>query len=993
MKIIKRILWVITLIVLTIIALTFFYKDTLVKRFVDNYNKNLNVTIAYKDVDLSIFKRFPHATINIKELSIINKDIATNDTLFTSETVSLAMNIEELFKKKDEKIILKEILIDNANLNLIVTKDGASNFDIHNLNETDKIKDTTNTGFNIDLKKYQITNTNISYKNTLDDTYVNITELNHNGSGDFSTNTTDFITKTTLEKMTATVGNLRYELPSKTNIDANLGINSKNSKITFNEVNISNANLKITKDSSIKSSTKVKPVEAKETDSKFTFDLKKYAFINSAIRYESKNDKIIFDAIGLNHNGNGTFENNEMDLTTKTFAKSISIKVGDVTYLNKAKIDLDAVLGIDFDKLKFILKKNKGKVNDLDLVFDGFVDVNDFNQEMDIKFHSPKAQFKSILSLIPNAYSSNFNDVTANGIAAVNGRINGINSAKEFPKYNIHIKTTDASFKYPNLPKEVQNITFDGAIVSTSTNNDVFLDIKKSKFTIDKDTFEIIGKITKLITNPTVDASFKGTLNLDNLTKAYPIKLDNDLTGVLTANFTTKADQHSINTNQFNKIKTNGTASLKGFTYNGKDIAKPIHIKAASIKFKTNQILLTNFDAKTGESDIKATGKLNNLFAFLFNDKKLKGNFNVSANLFKVSDFLIDETKNNSLSKTSDSKSLKIPAFLDVNTNLTAKKVIYDNLVLEDVSGNMKLKNQTAIISNSKAKMLDGNITFNGNIDTKKEPAIFDLDLNIDKFDIANSFKTLETFQKLVPIAKALKGKYNSSFKIKGFLNDDFIPNINSINGEAFAKLFVKEFDENATSLLNELTSKLKFIDLSKIDLSKLETILKFANGNVAVQPFDLKYKDITMHISGSHGFDKSLKYNLQMDVPAKHLGDKAVNLLSKLTNINKDTIKIPLTTFIGGTITKPNVNVDVKSALKILALKVIEYQKAELLNQVNETVNQTVDDILSNTGIDSIIPPGIDSIINPKDIINGGVKDVLDDLLGGKKKDSVGKN
>ncbi len=870
MKIIKRIFWVVILLIGVIVTLVFFYKERLIKDFVANYNKNLNVVIAYNDVDLSLFKRFPHANITISDLRIVNKEPLKNDTMFYAKKVYLAMNIEELFKKSNEKITIKDIQIDRAKLNLWVDKNGLSNYDIHTINTS---------------------------KNKLEN-------------------------------------------------------ESKNNN--------------------------------------FKFNINEYELINSDITYNNKQSEILIDLKNVNHKGSGDFSASKMDLKTKTTAKEFTVKAGKVAYLNKTKIDLDAVLGIDFNELKFTLKDNKIKLNDLNLVFDGFIDINDTNQEYDITFHSPKANFKSVLSLVPSAYSSSFNGVTASGIADVRGEVNGFNSATAFPKYNIHIKTDNASFKYPDLPKVVKNISFDGAIVNTTEKNNVFLDVKKLKFTIDKDTFETKGKITNLVNNPTIDAVFKGTLNLENLTQAYPIKLDKKLTGILKADFATRTNKQAIEKNKFEEIKANGTASLEQFSYNGKDVANPIYIKNASIKFNERNILLTDFDAKTGKSDLKATGEIDNMYAFLFDDKNLKGNFKVTSNNFIVSDFLVDENKTtpSKTKKTQEIEALKIPKFLDVVSQMTAKKVIYDNLVLENVSGTMKLKDQKAILTNTKAKMLGGKIAFNGNIDTKNTPSHFDLNLKVEEFDIANSFQTLETFQKLVPIAKTLKGKYNTSFNIKGNLNNDFSPNIASVSGDAIAQLLVNNLNNTSLPLLNELTSSLKFIDLKDVNLSKLKTAITFKNGNVVVKPFDLKYKDMVLRISGSHGFDKSLKYNLTMDVPAKYLGTEAVNLLSKLTNNNKDTIKIPLSTSINGTILKPQVQVNFKQAINKLAIKVVKYQKQELQNQVTGKVTDAIGDILSNNGIDSILPVSKDSTKNPvKDILNGGINDAINGIFGKKKK------
>jgi len=879
MKILKRISIGIIILIVIAITLVYVYKDTLIKRVVENYNKNYNITIDYEDTDLSLFKKFPNANLAINNLSIVNDDM--KDTLFVAKKVYLAMNLEDLFKNSDEKIIIKDLLIEDSELNLLVNKDGLSIYDVKKISETSNITNSNN-------------------------------------------------------------------------------------------------------------------IEKEKSNNKFTIDIKKYELVNSNIIYKNAQSDILLELNGIDHTGNGDFSASNLDLVTLTKINELTVASGKIKYFNKAKIELDAILGIDLENLKFTFKENKVKINDLALVFNGFLGINENSQNYNIDFNAPNANFKNILSLIPSAYSSNFSGVSATGIANVNGFFKGELSQSSFPKYKIHINTKKASFKYPDLPKSVTDINFNGFIASNTSKNNLFLDVQDLKFTIDKDTFETNGKITNLTINPTVDANFKGTLNLESLTKAYPIKMDKDLKGLLKANFSTQADKNSVTNNQFDKIKTNGTASLSNFSYSGKDIANPIHIKNAAIKFKTNNIQLTNFDAKTGKSDIKAKGNLDNLFAFIFDEKDLKGNFNVTANNFVISDFLTEDSNatndsntKNKLNNSNATESLKIPDFLDITTQFTAKRVVYDNLELKNVSGLMTLKNQKATLKNTKAKMLDGQVVFNGDVNTKPTPAVFDMDMNIDKFDIGNSFKTLETFKSIVPIAKALQGKYNTTFKLKGKLDDKFSPDLKTLSGNAFAQLFVNNVDKNSLPLISELNSNLNFIDFSKLDLSKLKTHLSFNDGKVSVKPFAIKYQGMTMHISGSHGFDKTLQYNLKMDVPAKHLGTEAVNLLSKLTNISKDTIKIPLSTIINGTMLKPTVKVNFKQAISQLAIKVIEYQKQELTNQVTDKVNDVISDILTNNGLGGNADPKDNSTKdstnqNPKDILNNGVKDGVKDILGG---------
>ncbi len=864
-KLFKRISIFVVLLFALLLLLPFLLKDTLIKKYVALLNKDYNIQISYTDVNLSLIKHFPSATLAIDNLLITTEKPFEGDTLLFSKSVFLDINIQDAFNKKAEKTTIKELTFDNALVQLMVNKQGVNNYTIQK-----KIKQSKN---------------------------------------------------------------------------------------------ISNA----------------EPI---------TFDIAKYTLTNSTILFDDAQSKTFLKLKNINHNGSGDFSSEASDLITKTTVQDFTFKQNGIAYFNKANLDLDAVLGIDFNDNKYTFKENTAKINDLALTFKGFVKVSDKAVDTDISFQSPKANFKSLLSLIPSAYASNFKGVTANGIANVSGFVKGKSSDTETPQYEVHVSTNNARFKYPDLPKAVENIHFKGAIVNKSKANNAFLKIENMTFRIDKDVFETKGKISNLTSNPLFDTAFKGTLNLANLTQAYPIQLDTKLTGILKADFTTYADQKAIENNNFNKIKTNGVASLQDFSYNGKDVAKPIHVKNATVNFNNTTTHLTAFDAKTGDSDIKATGTIENLYGFLFNDKNLKGNFKVTSENFLVADFLTDDTASDS-ENSSTTESLKIPKFLDVTSHMTAQKVVYDQVEMKNVSGIMILKNQQAILKNVKASMLQGDVAFNGLVNTQVAPSLFDVDMKIDGFNIASSFTQLETFQKLIPIATALKGSYNSAFKIKGNLNDDFSLNINSIDGNALAQLFVKNLNTNLP-LFTALGSQLQFLDVTKLNLDKLKTALTFKNGRVEVKPFDVKYKDITMHVSGNHGFDKTLAYDVTMDLPAKYLGNDAVNLLATLTDAVKDTIRIPLKALINGSINKPNVQANIKQAMKALVVKVAKYQKDKLLNEATNQANDAINEVLENNGIsiakDSTATPNTTSP-SAGGIIKDAAGSILGGLLGGKKK------
>ncbi|WP_452231018.1 MULTISPECIES: AsmA family protein [unclassified Lacinutrix] len=752
-----------------------------------------------------------------------------------------------------------------------------------------------------------------------------------------------------------------------------------------------------------------------EGDSSFSFDIKDYAINNSAFTYLDEKSNITFYITELNHSGKGTFSGEVSELDTNTEAR-VSLKLDSTEYLSNNTIKLDALIDLDLENNKYTFKENKAVINQLPLAFQGFIQMVDEGQNIDISFENSGSDFKDFLAIIPKEYSKNIENVATTGTFKVKGIIKGLSSDTTIPHLDINIASNNASFKYPDLPKSVQNIIINASVKNDDGNVDnTYIDIKTLNFKIDEDIFKSSATLKNITKNMFVNADIDGVLNLANITKAYPVTLEKELSGILKAKLNTSFDMNALETNAYQRIKNNGTVSITDFIFSGEDIVNPIHISKADITFHPGTVSLNNFDARTGTSDINATGTINNLLGFLLSDGKLKGDFNVKSNTFAVDDFMVAETETASKNKTTSSEeSLKIPAFLDCTIKADAKTVLYDNLTLKNVKGNLKIKDEQATLENLTSNLFDGDIAVSGLVDTKSKTPLFNMNLGIANFDISESFKGLELLQSLAPIAKVLQGKLNTTINLSGALDEHFSPDLASVSGNALAELLTTDISSETAPLLSKLNGAFSFIDFDKLDLKDLKTKLEFKDGKVNVKPFDIKYKDINITVDGSHGFDKSMAYNAVLQVPAKYLGSEINQLIGKINDPAADKITIPVTAIIGGTFSAPTVKTDLTSGITNLTKQLIEIEKQKLLNQGTQQLQDLIGDALGGTKpkTDSTKTQNSNPIKNVlNDIIGGntantnntdstntettptkptvedGVKDILGGLFGGKKK------
>ena len=749
------------------------------------------------------------------------------------------------------------------------------------------------------------------------------------------------------------------------------GISSKNGiiNILFNKDGLGNFDIAL------------KNAEDKKDDSKsdpLSLKIKEYSIENFRFKYFDERSKIKLVIDSLNHSGTGDFAASKLDLVTKSTAK-VSLDMDKTNFMNKVPLTLNATLGIDTEKQLYTFLENKALINQLPLEFNGSIQILETGQQYDLSVKTPSSDFKNFLGLIPSAYSGSLANVKTTGEFSVAGFAKGLYSDTTVPKFNIAIASNNASFQYPDLPKSVRNIVIDTKIINeTGILNDTYVNLDKLSFAIDQDVFNAKANIKNVVENPLVDAQLNGVVNLANLSKAYPIKLDKPLSGILKADVKTKFDMASVEKSQYQNIDNSGNISVTGFKY-ADDKGKTFNINNAMVQFNPSRVNLQQFNATTGKSDLSVTGVLDNFYGFMFKNQELKGNFNMESNQLSVADFM-SESEPAKTTTAKPTEAMKIPAFLNCTLTAKANTVLYDNLVLKNVSGKVIIKDEKATLENVKTSIFGGNIGVAGNVSTKGTTPTFDVDLNMAGVDIAQTFTQLDMLKSIAPIAGVINGKLNSTINVTGNLTKEMTPDLKTVNGNLKSQLLSTTVNASNSTLLSTLDNNLKFIDLTKLNLNDLKASMTFKNGQVQLNPLDLKYQDVKLQLSGTHGFDQSLSYNMKFDVPAKYLGAEANNLLAKLTPAEANKLEnIPINAMVTGNFKNPKISTDMKSAITNLTTQLVKQQKDKLVTQGTNALGN-----LLNGGKKDTTKT---KTTTPKEDIKTKVSDGLKDLFGKKKK------
>ena len=142
---------VIGFLIILMIAVPFVFKGKIAAIARKSANNAVNAKVDFADVDLSLFRHFPHLNVSLKNLTVTGIGDFANEKLIQADALSTSINLSSLWKSS---MSISEIYIDKPIISLKVNKAGKSNWDIVKSDST-KVE-TKKSSANIDLEKIHI---------------------------------------------------------------------------------------------------------------------------------------------------------------------------------------------------------------------------------------------------------------------------------------------------------------------------------------------------------------------------------------------------------------------------------------------------------------------------------------------------------------------------------------------------------------------------------------------------------------------------------------------------------------------------------------------------------------------------------------------------------------------------------------------------------------------------------------------------------------------
>jgi len=639
---------------------------------------------------------------------------------------------------------------------------------------------------------------------------------------------------------------------------------------------------------------------------------------NGKVVYFDYASNLLIALDGLNHSGSGDFSLEVFDISTTTTIDRMMASYNEVEYLKNKELKADLVLHVDMTKNQYSFGQNTISINDFNFGFEGFLEVLSDQYNIDISYLGKDNSVKSILSLIPRAYSEDFKDIDAEGNLDFQGQVKGMYSESENknPSFNLRMSTENGQIQYPDLPEALDNIRFDLNIENLTGDLDqTVVDFRDVHFEIGDNPIDASVKINNLS-----DYNLKATINADvdlsNILKIFPVE-ETELSGRIETDLVIEGVYDTLN----HTIPVSGEVVVDNLYYRSKDFRQGFTISSSDVILDDRRIDVKTFEGNIGNSDLSLNGYVQNYIDYIIHDDAiLAGKFDFNSEFFDVNEWLSegsDEINEKSESvEIEDSLSYssnKIPQNIDFILESKIKKVLYDNLELNDFAGQVVVRDGAIQFNDIGFNSLGGQFNMAGTYDTKPEDnSSFDFNLDIERLSIPESYRQFMTVRMLAPIAEIMEGSFSSSFKLEGKLGKDLSPDLSTMSGEGILNIANAAIRGSESEVISGITRVSKLTDQSA-DVSLTNVILnsEIENGRVFIQPFNVSFGDNNALIAGSNGLDGSLDYNVKLDVPQEII-NTAGSLLTSISgqeiNVNSEDVKLNIK--VAGNYNSPKISI-----------------------------------------------------------------------------------
>ncbi|MFP4690932.1 MAG: AsmA-like C-terminal region-containing protein [Bacteroidales bacterium] len=645
--------------------------------------------------------------------------------------------------------------------------------------------------------------------------------------------------------------------------------------------------------------------------------------------------------------------------TQDTGIESLNLRYDRFPILSDINVRLTAELEMDMRDWLFTFRDNEFWMNELPLQFDGVIGLpEEGGTSMDVSFSAARSDFAAFLSMIPAMYTGDFDKLESAGTLALNGRINGLLKDEQIPGFDLSLEVDDGMFRYPDLPSAVSDVEVDAHIANTgSTMDEVEVDVPVLRMMLGENPVEARFAMRTPESDPWVDMALHGRVNLGEVGGFFPLEEGTELSGMLESTMEARGYLSALDRGEYDSFHATGGLQADGVRAVTAGLTHPLEMERLEADFRPSRFNLTDFRARMGDSELSASGHIDNMLHYLMEGQMLSGHFDVYSSNLNLNQLFEDMPEEAPDDEPMELTVIKVPGNVNLSLSSRVDRMQFGSMDLANLRGEVQVVDQMALLDELRMELLGGELALNGSYRTVEADPEISLGLDFSSFDFREAFNTFNTVRVLAPIGEYVSALVSGQLSIDARLDETLRPRLESLTGRG-------NLQSSAVGVTNHpalvtLAERVHMDMFRELSLRDLLLRFSFADGKVETDPFDFSFGQSQAVVSGSTWFDRRIDYVLRLDIPREQFGSRANQMLDDLVSQAYDRgldvqpgERVQLDVKIGGMVTSPEVSVglpgmidEVRDRLKDEAERLIRQEVDEARERVEEEVQERTED------------------------------------------------
>ncbi|MDH3844236.1 MAG: AsmA family protein, partial [Myxococcales bacterium] len=225
------------LLLLAALALVpFLLKDRVVELVRRQVNEQLEATVDFEDVELSLLSTFPALTIEVVGLEVAGAGEYEGVTLASVQSLRAGVDLRRLVR--DDQLLIESATVDQPEIYLIVNEDGEANYDIVKAADEEEETEAEDEpgALRLRLQQFQVTRGRIEYD--APGAEVSLEGFEHQGSAFVDGATYTVSSTTTVESLTVRIGNVRYIRKAKARFDLSAVLHADDERLDVERLEV-----------------------------------------------------------------------------------------------------------------------------------------------------------------------------------------------------------------------------------------------------------------------------------------------------------------------------------------------------------------------------------------------------------------------------------------------------------------------------------------------------------------------------------------------------------------------------------------------------------------------------------------------------------------------------------------------------------------------------------------------------------------------------------